>query len=277
MRPTVYRCALLALLLLWVASMPALAGVVYEIEVTDHEQSPPATESIQTAVEGHTLKMGIASGGRGGRSDMIYRGDRREMVVVDHDERSFFVMDPEAMQAIAGQVGGAMGQMQEALKNVPENQRAAVEKMMRERMPNAGPPPRPRSELRKTDERSTQNGYPCVKYEVYRDGRKLRELWVTDWSNVEGGRETSKTFEEMGEFFHEMMEAMPNLGGGGPGPDDSAFEHMKELGGFPVVTREFAEDGSLEGESALRSANRRTIDPDEFEPPAGYKRQEIFR
>ncbi len=47
---------------------------------------------------------------------------------------------------------------------------------------------------------------------------------------------------------------------------------MKELGGFPVVTREFDDyDGSLEGETALRSARRQTLDPDAFEPPKGYR------
>ena len=42
---------------------PLAAGVVFEIEVTDHEQSPPKSESIQAAVEGGNLKMGVASGG----------------------------------------------------------------------------------------------------------------------------------------------------------------------------------------------------------------------
>ena len=37
-----------------------------------------------------------------------------------------------------------------------------------------------------------------------------------------------------------MMDAVPNMGGGrGPAIDDNVFEHMKELGGFPVVTRDF--------------------------------------
>ncbi len=66
-------------------------------------------------------------------------------------------------------------------------------------------------------------------------------------------------------------------GVGGPSVDDNVFEHMKELGGFPVVTRDFGDGGSLEGETALRSAKRQTIDPDAFEPPSGYKRQEMFR
>jgi hypothetical protein len=51
---------------------------------------------------------------------------------------------------------------------------------------------------------------------------------------------------------------------------------MKELGGFPVVTRDFGNDGALKVETVLRSAKRQTIEPSAFEPPSGYKRQEMF-
>ena len=53
---------LLSLTLLLVS--PIYGGVVYEIEVKDHEQSPPKSESIEAAVEGRHLKMGIASQGK---------------------------------------------------------------------------------------------------------------------------------------------------------------------------------------------------------------------
>lgn len=260
--------------LLAVVSVPVAAGVVYEIEVTDHEQSPPTSETIQAAVEGGHLKMGMASGRQGRRGEMIFRGDRREMVVVDHEDRSYHVMDEETLGQIADQVNSAMTQMQEALKNVPEDQRAMVEQMMKQRMP-AETPKRPETELRKTGERGDKNGYPCVKYEVLRGGQKLRELWVTDWSNVEGGKDVVDTFEDMADFFREMLDSMPEFGQGSA-VEGSPFEHMKELGGFPVVTREFDDDGSLEGESALRSAKRQAIDPAAFEPPSGYTRREMF-
>ena len=57
---------------------PLFAGVVYEIEVTDHEQSPPKSESIQAAVEGRHLKMGIASKGKGQArgDDLSWRSQR---------------------------------------------------------------------------------------------------------------------------------------------------------------------------------------------------------
>jgi hypothetical protein len=260
-------CVILAL-------APALAGVVYEIEVTDHEQSPPKSESIEAAVEGRNLKMGIASGERGEQGEMIFRGDRREMVVVDHEDKSYHVMDKAAIDAIAGQVGAAMSQMQEALKNVPEDKRKMVEEMMKQRMPQQQPQ-RPKSELRKTGEKAKKNGYPCVKYEVLRDGHKVRELWVTDWSNVEGGSDVVDAFEDMADFFKELMDSIADFGQGGD-IGDPAFAHLKEIGGFPVVTEEFGEDGSLEGTSTLRSARRQRLDPAAFEPPSGYKRRQMF-
>lgn len=274
------RRAVISSIVAGAIAVPLSAGVVYEIEVTDHEQSPPKTESIQAAVEGRHLKMGIASGGKGKQGEMIFRGDRREMVVVDHENRTYHQIDQEGITALAGQVKGQLSQaermMQEALKNVPEDKRAMVEQMMKQRMPKAqAPAGRAKSELKKTGERADKNGYPSVKYEVFRDGRKVRELWVTDWSNVEGGSEVVGAFEDMADFFGELMDSIPSFGGQGPA-GDPAFEHMREIGGFPVVTREFDDDGSLEGETALRSSRRQTLDPDAFEPPSGYKRQEMF-
>ena len=264
------------------ALTPALAGVVFEVETTYHSGSPRGPESSEMSVEEPNLKMEVAPREEGGtRGEAIYRSDRREVVIVDHDDQSYVVMDEEALAQIAGQVGAAMGMMQEALKNVPESERRKIEEMMKQRMPSAAQAPgRPTTELRDTGERATKNGYPCRKYEVWRDGRKIRELWVTDWGNLEGGAEMENGFREMAKFMRELMkkltDGLPGGGGlGGPG-DDTIFEHFEEMDGFPVVTRGFGDDGSLEDESTLRSTRRRTLDPDEFEPPAGYKRRTML-
>ena len=50
---------------------------------------------------------------------------------------------------------------------------------------------------------------------------------------------------------------------------------MREMNGFPVVAREFDDNGEFEGMSALKSATRQTLKPEDFEPPAGYKRQDL--
>ncbi len=272
-----------ALVLLVMAGLGAsrlAAGVVYEIEVMDHEQSPPKSESIEAAVEGKHLKMGIPAASAGGSPGaMIFRGDRREMIVLNTDDKSYVVLDEATIAQIGGQVSQAMAQVQEALKDAPADQRAMIEKMMKGRLPQTQPAEKPPgSELKKTGEKATHGGYPCVKYEVWRGGRKVRELWVAPWSNIEGGKEAAEVFEDMADFFSQMMDSLPDMGGGfgGAGLGDNPFEHMKDLDGFPVVTRELGEDGSLKSESTLRSAQRRTLDPAEFEPPSGYKRQQMF-
>ena len=253
---------------------PAIAGVVYEIDVTDHQQSPPKTESMQTAVEGRRLKLGVPSGGENGNGEMIYHGDRKEMVWIDHDQKTYFVIFYSTMRELAKQINEAMAMMEQALANVPESQRSMVEEMMRKPMPQAQKTERPKTELRMTGETAQHNGYPCVKYEVVREGQKIRELWVTDWTNVEGGAEAAELFYEMSEFFQEMLDSLPQFADSGG--SDQAFEHMREMDGFPVITRELSDNGSIETESSLKSARSQNLDPNAFEPPSGYKRQEMF-
>ena len=53
------------------------------------------------------------------------------------------------------------------------------------------------------------------------------------------------------------------------------MEAFEEIDGFPVVSRSFGAGGELEDETVLKSASRRTLDPGEFEPPAGYQRRSM--
>lgn len=151
-----------------------------------------------------------------------------------------------------------------------------VEQMMKGRMPSpAKAPARPQVEFRNTGEHDTKNGYPSVKYEATTDGRKTLEYWVTDWDNVDGGDDAVEAFQAMAVFLKQMHDSMPSFGVDVDG-DDNPFEHMNEMDGFPVLTYEYASDGSIASESSLRSSMRRAVDPAEFEPPAAYKRREMM-
>jgi hypothetical protein len=50
---------------------------------------------------------------------------------------------------------------------------------------------------------------------------------------------------------------------------------MRELGGYPVLTREFDGSGRAESESRLKSARSSDIDPALFDPPQGYRRKDL--
>jgi hypothetical protein len=282
------RAAALVLLpLLGLGLLSSNPGAVFKIEVTDHSQSPPRVEETEVQVEGKMLKMTVPSK-KGNDGAMIYRGDRGEMIIVDDKNRSYMVFD----EAMVEEMGRKMEEAREAMKNMqipeevlkrmPKEQREEMEKMMKGRLGEQpggmGDMERPRREYRKTDERATMEGYPCVKYEVFLNDEKVQELWVTDWDNVEGGEELRAAFEDMAAFFEKMTAAVGKSlfgeEGGFLGEGNDPLGGFMEVDGFPVVTRDF-DDGDLDSEAVLKSARRRTIDPAEFEPPSGYKRQSM--
>ena len=59
------------------------------------------------------------------------------------------------------------------------------------------------------------------------------------------------------------------------GPQQEVFAQMRELGGFPVYARDYDDAGALKGESSLQSSRAEAIDAALFEPPEGYRRQEM--
>ena len=265
---------ILATLVMWTG--PLSAGVVFELQNSNSYGGERSVENNRFSVDGKKLKMHVNDNRAGSNSTMIFRGDRREMVVVNHDDKSYMVIDQQALTAIGGQMSKAMQQMEEAMKNVPPEQRAMMEKLMKGRMPAAmGNKTRAKTEVRNSGESGTENGYPVTRYQMFRDGVKTRELWVTDWKNVDGGNEARAAFDEMAAFFKQMMDAFSSgpMGGFGAQFDDNPFEYMNKIDGFPVVTKELTGNGSVENETRLISSERRSLDAAEFEPPAGYKRQ----
>ncbi|MBC3759587.1 hypothetical protein H7U19_14310 [Hyunsoonleella sp. SJ7] len=255
-----------------------MPGVVFEIEVKDHEQSPPEVDIMEASIEGKNLKIGIPAGADGrGKGQMIFRGDRGkngEMIIVDDDSKGYYVMDDATLESIMGGVDQSKKMMEEAMKGLTKEQRDMIEKMQKEHgttIPGMTPPVT-KPELTKTGEKDTKKGYPCVKYEVHVNGKKTREIWTTDWKNIDGGDEARDAFNSMKNFYEGIKERVGNMSGSKDMFTDLNFEN-----GFPVLAQEFDENtGALEGESTLRSTRRQAIDPDAFEPPSGYKRQEMF-
>ena len=258
----------------------AFAGAVFQFEKTDHRQPTPQAEISEMSVDGRWIKMDQKSStDQPPKNTMIFRGDRGEsgqMVIVDHDRKGYFVMDQQTMSGMANQMNQAMQQMQAQLKNLPPERRAMIAKMMKSRgsVGVQAQPPQPPAEVTRTSKRDTVNGYPCVKYEVTRGGQKVRELWVTDWDNVEGGDEAVGAMVAMAKFGEELLSA---VSGSVPFKlPESPFAEIDKMNGFPVSTKSF-DNGRLSHETTLRSSRRQAIDPAAFEPPPGYKRQTMGR
>ena len=111
------KLSIVLLLALFVYAAPAPTsnpGIVFEVETTDHEQSPPRVGEMEIKVEGPNLTIPVmaGSGGSGGNGKMIFRGDKGkngEVVIVDDDKKEYYVMNDKTMEAMAKQVGAVAG------------------------------------------------------------------------------------------------------------------------------------------------------------------------
>jgi hypothetical protein len=145
-----------------------------------------------------------------------------------------------------------------------------MQEMMKERMPAAMTEPPPPTDLRKTSETGSSNGYPWVKYEVYQEGGKIQEYLVTDWSNLEIDESAFDVFKDMAAFFEDLAKS---FGADMPVATQNPFEEMNKLDGFPVVTRQFS-GGEMTSSTKLENVTTGSVEAGLFENP-GYKEQKI--
>ena len=134
MRKTSLLLALIFAVMFLTAQL--FAGVVYEVETKDHEGSSSETDTMTVSVEGKNLMMNTS---KNADNTMIYHGEKREMVVVDHENSTYMVIDKATIEQMGKKmqetVDQSMSQVNEALKNLPPDKRAEIEKMMKEKMP----------------------------------------------------------------------------------------------------------------------------------------------
>lgn len=252
----------------------AIAGSLLELATTDYREDPPRAGTIEISTQDGSSRMEMDSAGGEDAGGMIFLGGSGEMIALDHEEQEYFVLDRETLEQMAAQVGGAMQQMQEALKDMPPEQRAMAEQMMKQRMPQmAQPEP---TTLQETSASDSINGFDCRFYEIHQAGRKISELCVADWSDIEGGREASESMLQMADFFRSMADAFSEGAGIDVMGDQQNFlAHLQELDGYPVLAREFDDAGELSSETRLESAKSGNVDSALFEPPAEYRERSL--
>ncbi|MCC6711772.1 MAG: hypothetical protein IT344_00270 [Candidatus Dadabacteria bacterium] len=257
-----------AVALLFTAS--AYADVVFEIE--QKELNPESTGQIKGKVKGSDLRMDMYEDGGKLDGSMIYKGASKEMIMIDHDDKTFVVLDEATMSALAAQLGQMMSQMEEQLKSLPPDQREQMKQMMG--MGGGGDYVEP--VLKKTG-KGEVNGVACEKYDVLKGAERVREYCVTPWSSIEGGQEMMNLMMQMADSMDKMMKSF-SIPGSPVGSqvefEENVFSQLRELNGFPVETIDF-DDGEKESVSTFSSSKKTTVDASEFAPPSDYTKQSM--
>lgn len=257
-------------------STAASAGSVLELATREYQQDPPILGTVHITTEDSSSHLEIKSISSNESGGLIYNGERKEIIAIDHDRQEYYVITQEQIDLIAGQIEAAMKEMEAALAEMPPEQREFARKMMEARMPvkktgfSDG-------KLNKTGETDSIAGYDCDYYDVLNGENKFRDICVTDWDDFPEGQEVAGAMQELGDFFANMRDAFAKSGGFDlMDSQQEMFAYMKELGGYPIRTRDYDAAGTLTKETILTGASNGEVDPALFDPPANYKGKDLY-
>jgi GLPGLI family protein len=182
----------------------------------------------------------------------IFRLDKEMMYLLNNEKKEYSEMTFTEMETYAKKANkeleGKMAEMNEQLKNMPPEQRKAMEQMMG----NVGMGGQnAKIEVIKTAEKKTINGYACIKYAMKEGAKEIGSVWTTtsvpDFSSMQ---------KDMKEFGQRMAAQMPKA--------SEMVAAMKKVEGFPIQT-------TIAGiTTTVTKIEKKVIAASEFEIPAGY-------
>lgn len=254
------------------------------------------------AAAGWVVDQAVKGPGEGGRQQILVQANRMKTVTfgpdgrpahafivdlnaetltqVDYGERQYVTATFQeyvqamtgAVQAAAGHMAEARKQMEQALKDLPPEQRKMMEQMMRQQMPQgAGPGAggcvEPRREVRKTGQQATVAGFPAVRWEVLADGKVESEVWVAPSLGVARELDARK-LEQFGAAMSKVSACGPGQGAGRG--TDPGWKLAAE--GYPVRT---VVPGAGGATVEIVKAESRSVPATEFQPPAGFARKTL--
>jgi hypothetical protein len=206
------------------------AGVRIQLETTDLSNNKTSTETIML----DNTRLRIEAGEKNSMM-FLTDGGRNRVVILDRAKNTYQEMDEATMKQLADQMSGAMAQMEAAMKNLPPDQRAMMEKMMKGKMPQAGAAAPKTVYTAKGS--GIVNGFACTKYDGMQGAQKVSEVCAASPSQIKITPSDFQVFEKMKQFFAGMLDAMK----GSPFGANIQTASITQSGieGFPVQTTSF--------------------------------------
>lgn len=200
---------------------------------------------------------------------LLYHQSNNTFYAIQPSQKSYMELDPvkaaEMMDQASQMQQQMMAQLQERMKDLPEEQKAQMMEMMkRSGQPMPGIPEEPvRYESRGGSDSVGQ--FSCSWVDAYQGDRKVRELCLADPDSMgmpSGDKDTMMAMQNA------MMVLAKRLGSAGMFQDN-----MPD--GFPVHVRHYSAGGLVSSEQQVQGVTNDGLDDSLFEVPAGYEKQEL--
>lgn len=251
----------------------AFAGAVIEVRTTEYHTEPPIVGAVKMTTRDSSSRLEVMSVTSSEAGALIFNGESSEMMAIDYENRQFVRMNQQQINAIAAQVEAAMKEMEAAIAAMPPEQQAFARQMMETQMPTSKPKANT-GELVKTGKSDVIGGHECQWYDLVDNGVRKRDVCVTVWDEFPEGKEIAGALHKLSDFFEDMRKAFSAAGGmAAMDRQQEMFAHMKELGGYPIRSRDYDADGKVTLDSELVSAGHVDVQDAAFEAPEGFTEQ----
>lgn len=261
------RILALVTVLISTLSFNSLAGTKIVIQSLEDDQ---INKDSTMLIQGNKLRMSYFDNSDSTNSDIIFDHESQTMMAIDPEEKSYTVFEAVHLASVKAKMDAIKQQMETQLAKLPAEQQAMMREMMAGKMGIGEPKTKPVKKIVRTDNKGAAAGYDCQYVEVYSNEVKKRELCITPWSKLKNGNEVKIAMQGMMSFFEKVMDSVGQFSQ----DDDMPFSEINELGGFPIIYKEY-KNGKITEQSKLKSIDDESISEELFVPPIGYKKQSL--
>jgi hypothetical protein len=263
MRVSVKSITFAAALSLLTAATAGADGVQIVMKVT---ADGGAAQTSQVQIDGKRMRA-EGFGDRGEKQIAVFDGTKKVMLLIDDSKKTYVEMTAADIDAVSSQMSGMMAQLQQQMQNMPPEQRAQMEAMMKGRgmaMPGAAAPAK--IQYTKTGT-GTVGKWTCDKYEGTSGGQKVSEVCAVDPQKLGFTAADFEVSRELAAFFSKLMPSggmqMFSIGSADQGYSGVPVRSVSTVGGRQVT-------------SEITDITRQTFPDASFQAPAGYQKQSMM-
>ncbi len=246
-----------------VLTLAAPAWAADGLLITGKTTANGSTTESQIQLTKDHLRMQTTGGN--GPQVVTFDGTAQVVRMINDADKTYTELTKADVDRLSAQMSQMMAQMQEQMKNMPPEQRAQIEAMMRGRGAAMSPPPK--TEYRKTGTAKV-GAWTCTQYEGYQADKKVSELCTVSPSALGFTAADFEVTRQMADFFKSLV------------PPGMSNQEMFAIGddataGFSGVPVRMSTAGASPVVNEIQAVTRQNVPDSAFAVPAGYKKQAL--
>ena len=249
-----------------IVAMSVMAWPLYAADgvlIVEKTTSGSSVQSSQIQIEPTRMRVESISPA-GEKQVFVFDGTKQVLWMISPDKKSYSEMTKADVDRMGTQMAGAMAMMQEQMKNMPPEQRAQMEAMMRGRGMPGLVAAASKTEYRKVDTDKVGK-WTCDKYEGYQNNQKVSEVCTVNPQALGFSAADFGVTRQLADFFRQLMpQNADNLFAMGK-PEDQGFS------GIPV--KRVAMAGPRQSVTELTDVSRQSFSDSLFALPPGVQKE----